>query len=165
MIPKKIIRFLEERASIGFAATRDGTLVPSGHRVSGWQIDATGGTLTAFVAPVANRFVEALVDNGRIALTFEEAGTHETYQIKGRYLSHRPARAADVDIAGRARERFAKAVRSLYPDDQLAAAMKASIPSPSLAVEIEVHEVFLQTPGPGAGSRIAPPPESEPSAQ
>ena len=34
----------------------------------------------------------------------------------------------------------------------------ASIPTPSLAVEIEVHEVFLQTPGPGAGRRVAPRP-------
>ena len=165
MIPRKIIRFLEERATLGFAATRDGGLVPCGHRVSGWQIDATGGTLTAFVAPFGNRLIGALVDNGRIALTFEELGTHETYQIKGRYLSHRPARPAEIEIAGRARERFAKAVRSLYHDEQLAGALKASIPTPNLAVEIEVHEVFLQTPGPGAGSRIVPAPEGEPSAR
>jgi hypothetical protein len=162
MIPKKIIRFLEERASIGFAATRDGNLVPCGHRVSGWQIDATGDALTAFVAPFA-RFVDALVDNGRIALTFEELGTHETYQIKGRYLSHRPARPAEINIADRTRERFVKTVRSLYADEQLAAALKASISTPNLAVEIEVHDVFLQTPGPGAGTRIVPAPEGEPS--
>ena len=30
--------------------------------------------------------------------------------------------------------------------------MAASIPAPSLAVEIDVHEVFLQTPGPGPGA-------------
>jgi hypothetical protein len=31
---------------------------------------------------------------------------------------------------------------------------------PSLAVDIEVHDVFVQTPGPGAGGRIAPPPDA-----
>jgi hypothetical protein len=157
MIPPKIIRFLEERASIGFAATRDGNLVPYGHRVTGWQIDAGGRTLTALVPPSSSgQLVESLLDNGRIAVTLEEVGTHETYQIKGRYLSHRPVRPTEVDIAGRARERFAKGVRTLFSDPQLAAALTASIGTPSLAVEIEVHEVFLQTPGPGAGRRIAP---------
>jgi hypothetical protein len=166
MIPVKIIRFLEERASLGVAATRDGNLVPRGHRVSGWQIDTAGRTLTAFISPSsATRFVEAALDNGRIAVTLEEIGTHETYQIKGQYLSHRPVRSAEIDIASRARERFAKQVRSLYPDDRIAAALRASIPTPSLAVEIEVQEVFIQTPGPDAGGRIAPPPDTEPSAR
>ena len=32
---------------------------------------------------------------------------------------------------------------------------------PSLAVEFEVLEIYLQTPGPGAGSRLIPPMESE----
>jgi hypothetical protein len=163
MIPAKVIRFLEERASLGFAATRDGNLVPCGHRVSGWQIDPTGRMLTALVAPSA-RLLEALLENGRIALTFEEVGTHETYQVKGRYLGHRPVQPLEIDIAARARERFVKGVRPLFPDEQAVAAFRASIPDPSVAVEIEVHEVFLQTPGPGAGSRIAPLPGAQASA-
>lgn len=164
MIPPKIIRFLEERASLGFAASRDGNLVPCGHRVSGWQIDASGRTLTAFVPQSsAGKLVESLLDNGRIAVTFEEVGTHETYQIKGQYLSHRPIRPAEIDIAGRARDRFAKGLRTSF-DPKPAAALMASIPTPSLAVEIEVHEVFLQTPGPEAGRRVAPS-DPEPSAR
>jgi hypothetical protein len=166
MIPAKILRFLEERASVGFAGTRDANLVPCGHRVSGWRIDAAGRTLTAFVPPSsAARLLEALSDNGRIACTFEEVGTHETYQIKGRCLSHRPVRPDEIEIASRTRERFAKALHALYPDAPLAPLLKASIPTPSLAVEIEVHEVFLQTPGPGAGARIAPPPDAEPGVR
>jgi hypothetical protein len=162
MIPGKIIRFLEERASAAFAGTRDASLVPCGHRVAGWQVDATGRTLTAFVAPSsATRLVEALTDNGRVAVTFEEIGTHETYQIKGRCVSHRPVQPVEHAIASRTRERFAKSLRSLYADDRLAALLTASIPTPTLAVEIAVEEVFLQTPGPGAGSRITPPPDAE----
>jgi hypothetical protein len=102
------------------------------------------------------RLLEALRDNGRIALTFEEIGTHETYQVKGRYLSHRPVEPAEIALAGATRERFARSVRSLSNDEQIAALMAASIPSPGVAVEIGVDEVFVQTPGPGAGARIAP---------
>ena len=159
MIPAKIIRFLEERANIAFAGTRDANLVPSGHRVSGWQADGSGRTLTAFVPlPWANRLVESLLDNGAIAVTIQEAGTHETYQFKGRYLSHRPVQPAEIAIATLARERFVKGLH--VSDERLASLVRASIPAPSLAVDIEVHEVFVQTPGPGAGSRIAPSPDA-----
>jgi hypothetical protein len=156
MIPPKIMRFLEERASVGFAGTRDRNLVPSGHRVCGWQIDGSGRTITAFMSEASSpRLLETLQDNGRIALTFEEIATHETYQIKGRYLRHRPVRPAEIDIADIARERFARSLRSLY-DEHVSALLAASIPAPDLAVDVGVDEVFLQTPGPGAGARIAP---------
>jgi hypothetical protein len=158
MIPGKIIRFLEERANIGFAGTRDRNLVPRGHRVSGWLIDAAGRTATALVPATSEReLVEALLDNGRIALTFEEVGTHETYQLKGRYIKHRPVDPSEVEIANRFRERFVRGLRALYPQD-VADWAGVSIPVPSLSVEVEVDEVFLQTPGPGAGARLAPPP-------
>jgi len=165
MIPGKILRFLDERANAGFAGTRDAALVPRGHRVVAWQVDAGGRTLTAYIpSSSAPQLVEHVQDNGRIALTFEEVGTHETYQIKGRCLSHRPVRPAEVDIARRTRERFTKGLRSFHADEQQAAMLAASIPPPTLAVEVEVHEVFLQTPGPGAGTRIVPPPDAERSA-
>jgi hypothetical protein len=41
--------------------------------------------------------------------------------------------------------------------------LNAYIQPPGLAVEFEVHEVFVQTPGPGAGARLAPPPEQTPA--
>ena len=166
MIPGKIVRFLEERANISFAGTRDANLVPRGHRVSGWLIDAGGRTLTAFIPESSvPHLVEALLENGRIAVTFEEVGTHETYQLKGRYVSHRPVQPTEIAIVNRARERFMKGIRGLYTDPGVADLMGASIPAPRLAVEIEVQEVFLQTPGPGAGTRLAPPPETEVGAR
>jgi hypothetical protein len=165
MIPAKIVRFLEERANIGFAGTRDANLVPRGHRVCGWQIAPDGRTLTAFVpAASAEPIVAALRENGRMAITLEEVGTHETYQIKGRYVSHRPVRPSEVEFANRARERFLKGVRT-FLDDHLIAAMNLSIPAPGLAVEIAVEEVFLQTPGPDAGTRLVPLPEAEAHAR
>jgi hypothetical protein len=166
MIPGKIVRFLEERANVGFAGTRDRNLVPSGYRVCGWQVDGTGRTLTIFVPQASEApLVGALLDDSPIAVTIEEVGTHETYQIKGRYLRHRPVLPTEIDIANRARERFARSLRSLYADERVAAALTASVPAPSVAVEVEARELFLQTPGPGAGGRIIPPPEEAPSAR
>jgi hypothetical protein len=129
--------------------------------VSGWRIGPGGRTFTAFLPDSSvPHLLEALLDNGRLAVTLEEVGTHETYQIKGRYVSHRPVQPTDIDLARRVRERFVKGVRSLYPQAGAAERLGASVPAPSVAVEIEVDEVFLQTPGPGAGTRLAPPPDA-----
>jgi hypothetical protein len=53
-------------------------------------------------------------------------------------------------------ETLADNVRPLYVDapDQL---LQAYITDPELAVEFDVREVYLQTPGPGAGTRLVPP--------
>jgi hypothetical protein len=161
MIPNKIIRFLEERANLGFAGTRDAALVPVGHRLSAWQVDAAGRALTAFMLPFSEaRLVESLRDNGAIALTIGEVTTHETYQIKGRYLSHRPVQGVEAEMADRVRERLAKALHAQYHDERIVPFVRASIPAPTLAVAVQVTEVFVQTPGPGAGERIAPPPDA-----
>jgi hypothetical protein len=157
MIPGKIIRFLEQHANVAFAGTRNQDLVPYGHSVSGWRVGADGRSLTALIAErFTNRLVESLEDNGEFALTVEEFPSHETYQFKGRYLRHRPLQPQDVEVVDRIRERFLKCVRPLYsdaPEDLL----KAFILKPCLAVEFEVSEIYLQTPGPGAGTRLVPP--------
>jgi hypothetical protein len=156
-IPGRIARFLDQHANLAFAGTRNRDLVPYGHRVSGWRLAADGRTLTAFVAErFTARLVESLEDNGELAVTIEEFPSHETYQFKGRYRAHRPLRQEDFDIVERARERFVRSVRPLYPDapEHL---LRAYILPPAIAVEFEVREVYLQTPGPRAGSRLVPP--------
>jgi hypothetical protein len=52
-------------------------------------------------------------------------------------------------------------VRSLRPiyADVPEDALNAFVSDASLAIEFEVLEIFLQTPGPGAGTRIVPPAE------
>jgi hypothetical protein len=166
VIPSKIIRFLEERANIGFAGARDGNLIPRGHRISGWRADPSGRTITVFIpASWTAGLFDALRNNGQIAITVEEVGTHETYQIKGRYLSDRAVRPDEVDIASESRERFVRALLAMFPGESVGAMLRGSLPSPSVAVEIEVREVFLQTPGPEAGRRLAPAPQDEVAAR
>src|SRR6188768_2688144 len=104
MIPEKIARFLEERATAALAATRDEALVPAGHRVSGWIVSPDRRTMTIFVPdPFATRMVESLAANGQIAVTLEEFPSHETYQLKGRYRAHRPLEPGEHEHVNRTR--------------------------------------------------------------
>jgi hypothetical protein len=157
VIPDKITRFLDQ-ANLAFAGTRNRELVPRGHRVSGWRLGADGRTLTAIISEqYTDHLVESLEDNGEFALTVEEFPSHETYQFKGRYRSHRPLQDEDLHAVDRIRDRFVKGMRHLYADAP-EPLLKAFILRPSMAVEFEVREVYLQTPGPGAGTRLVPPP-------
>jgi hypothetical protein len=156
VIPGKIVRFLEQRANVAFAGTRSRDLVPFGHRASGWCIGADGRTLTAFLPePISAGLVESLEENGELALTVEEFPAHETYQFKGRYVRHRPVQREDIDIVDRIRERFLKNMRTVYPHAPEGAVGRLISP-PGLAVEFEVFEIYVQTPGPGAGARLTP---------
>jgi hypothetical protein len=156
MIPGKIVRFLEQFANVAFAGTRDANLVPHGHRVSGWGVGSEGRTLTALLsAPVSGDLLESLQGNGQFALTVEEFPSHETYQFKGRYLRHRPTQPEDLVYVGRIRDRFIKGLRHAFSDvpEHL---LTAFVDNPGLAIEFEVREIYLQTPGPGAGTRLVP---------
>ena len=138
MIPEKIARFLEQRANLAFAGTRNRDLVPFGHRVSGWCIGADGRTITGFLPePFTAGLVESLQQNGELALTVEDFPAHETYQFKGRYVRHRPAHPADIDIVDRIRERFMKNMRAVFPAVP-EVIVGAFISKPALAVEFEV---------------------------
>ena len=155
MIPGKIVRFLE-RANVAFAGTRDRELVPHGHRVAGWSVSADARTLTALI-PESSRdhLIESLTENGQFSMTMEEYPSHEAYQFKGRYVQHRPVRPEDVEASDRIRERFLKSLRPFFPPGA-DHPIRAFIPQPGIAVEIEVLEIFVQTPGPGAGARLIP---------
>ena len=157
-IPGRILRFLEH-ANLAFAGTRNDELVPYGHRVSGWLVDADGRTLTALVAAsFTARLIESLEDNGEVALTVEEFPSHETYQFKGRCVRHRAVQEEDLEAVDRIRKRFSKSVGRVFTDAP-EILLNRFIQAPVIAVEFEVHEIYLQTPGPGAGSRLVPPAE------
>jgi hypothetical protein len=159
VIPGKIIRFLEQHANVAFAGLRDRDLVPFGHRVSGWSVGADQRTMTIFFPnDFTERLIELLLENGELAVTIEESGSNETYQFKGRYRHHREIRENDFESVERIRRRFVRNLKEFYSHAP-EAVLQAFVSPPSLAVDFDVLEVYLQTPGPGAGTRLIPPAE------
>ena len=155
MIPGKIARFLD-RANVSHAGTRDRNLVPHGHRVSGWRLGGDGQTLTVLLPEGARpHLIESLEDNGQFSVTVEEYPAHETYQFKGRYVRHRAVDGEDIEVADRVRERFLSSVIQLF-GEAASGPIRAFSQRPSLAVEFLISEIYVQTPGPGAGVRLFP---------
>ncbi len=157
MIPGKIIRFLEQYGNVGAAGTRDRDLVPFGHRVYGWRVGADQRTMTILVPDeFTARLVDSLQHNAELAVTVEAFPSHETYQFKGRYLSHREVTPEDLEAVEQVRRRFLNSAKTIFLDHH-EDVLKAFVNLPALAVEFEVVEVYVQTPGPGAGTRLIPP--------
>jgi len=157
MIPGFIVEFLG-RASVGVIGTRDASLAPHLHFVSGWFVHADGASVVGLVPDsLRDHLSDGLMPGGRIALVAEVIGPHETYQLKGRYLEHRPAQASDGPVYRACRQRFVTAVqehlKGRFREDDLA----ARVHEPAIAVRFAVEEIFLQTPGPAAGRRVFPP--------
>ena len=159
-IPGRILRFLEQYANLAFAGTRDRDLVPYGHRVSGWLVGADGRTLTALVAEhfTAN-LVESLRGQRRVRAHGRGVPVARDLSVQGPLPAPPAVQREDIEVVDRIRERFLKSVRHVYTDapEHL---LNAYIQTPGLAVEFDVREIFLQTPGPGAGDRLVPPAET-----
>ena len=158
-IPDVIARFLEDRSTVGVASTRDRDLRPRIHYLSGWSVAEGGRELLCLVGRgFTDGLAETLRESPLLAVTIEHIGPHETYQFKGVVVGSRGAEPADREVWERIRRRFSEAVRRVDPhlgleDPQL----RDYIPPPETALRLSLREIFLQTPGPGAGRRLVPP--------
>ncbi|HEU0008171.1 MAG TPA: hypothetical protein VFS12_19470 [Terriglobia bacterium] len=151
-----ILKFLQDRGAIAVSGTRDANRVPHVHYVSGWDVEPDQQTIRCSInRAYLDQLFDSLEDNGQFSLTVEQIGTHETYQFKGNYAGS--AEPNDTDFAAHRRmtERFAKAVSVLFGHSE--EDCRAYIWQPSVVVRFTVREIFLQTPGPGAGHRVFPP--------
>jgi hypothetical protein len=158
MIPGKILAFLEDEGTVGISGTRDANLIPHIHYVSGWSVEPDQRTVRCSIAEgYTTPLLSSLEDNGQFSLTVEKIGSHETYQFKGEFVRDTQPSDADLVAHKRIQDRFAKVVSRFfsYPEDLC----RAYIPRPGLVICFAVREIFLQTPGPGAGRRLYPPEE------
>jgi hypothetical protein len=155
MIPDRVVEVLHGPAFMQIG-TRDEALRPAHTFAVGAMVHEDRRTVTVFVpAARSGRVLRDLTENGRIALGVALA-SHEAYQLKGTYLSSRP-----TDDADRARQ-------EVYRSALLASALAAGFPdaiarpltlglahTPGVAITFRAAEVFLQTPGPGAGTLLS----------
>jgi len=155
MIPDRVIEMLHGPSYLQLG-TRDDNLRPA-HTVSvGAMVHEDRRTVTVFVPTArAERILPDLETNGRVALGIAQA-SHEAYQLKGAYLSTRPTDATDLARQEAYRKALlADALRAGYPEEIARPLTQGFAYTPSVAITFRADEVFLQTPGPDAGSPLS----------
>jgi len=155
VIPDRVIEVLHGPAFMQIG-TRDGDLRPAHTTVVGAVVHEDRETVTVFVpAAYSGRLLSDLENNGRVALGAGLA-SHEAYQLKGTYVSSRPTDSKDLARQEAYRAALlAHAIESGYPAEIARPLTLGFAYSPGVAITFRAEEIFLQTPGPGAGNRMA----------
>src|SRR5262245_33880310 len=154
MIPERVVEVLHGPA-VMMVGTRDAELRPAHTVVIGAVVHDDRETLTFFVPESRSaKVLEHLRDNGKVALAFGLM-SHEAYQVKGAYLSSRPTDDHDIAIQDTYRSKMLEASRQIFPVEIAKPLVLGFRYRPGVAITFRVEEVFLQTPGPGAGSKMA----------
>ena len=154
MIPEELVEYLH--GPMGFVlGTRDASLRPCVTWVSGAKADAANDEITMYLAEVYNgRALRNLEDNGMVALTCGHGPAHETFQFKGKFVESRPSSEQDIAIQELYKSKTSAHYGGNYGEEARAVFDTLAL-HPSTAVRFKVTEIFDQTPGPNAGSRIA----------
>jgi hypothetical protein len=155
MIPDRVIEVLTGPSFLQIG-TRDENFRPAHTYAVGAMVHEDRQTVTVFVPTArAARILPHLEANRRIALGIAQA-SHEAYQLKGTYLTTRPTDADDLARQEAYRRALlADALQAGFPEEIARPLTQGFAYTPSIAITFRADEVFLQTPGPGAGSRLS----------
>jgi hypothetical protein len=147
---------LRERLAEGYAAvaaTSDERLRPELARVWGMEVSPDGRQVTFCVeAPPGSRMRANLERGSMVAITATKPTTYRSMQVKGRIVGVWEATEADLARAQAQRDAFATDVVPLGIDP--ARGVRFIREEALFAAAIAVEELYDQTPGPAAGTRL-----------
>lgn len=152
MLDPELAAFLQEGIAIELG-TRNDRLEPNGTRVVAVVVDADGRHLVAYLPEAsAPRVLPDLESNGQVAIVFSRPPDERACQVKGLFAGAQPASPGERPQVQAQWDRWLDRLASIG----LARPMFDHYPPwPCLAVRVRVEAIFNQTPGPGAGGRVA----------
>jgi hypothetical protein len=137
-----------------YFATRDAALVPESMVAMGIKVHEAGCSVTAYLPEALSGATLAnLRDNGQVAITLSRPRDHLTVQIKGTFVSVRRSTEAEKELQAVFRAALVEQFASVCGIPR--SLTRSIVWWPSLAVEVTVHAVYDQTPGPNAGEPLA----------
>jgi hypothetical protein len=147
-IPEDLVAFVEG-GTVSWLATCDAARTPEVARVRGARVEGTRRALTVFIpSEQSGKTFENLRASPRIAVSFCRITDYRAVQIKGEVLSVRPSDDGEREIQARNMSAFADdCVKLGHPR----APLERFTYWPSMAALVRVDELFVMTPGQGAG--------------
>ncbi len=132
--------------------TRDSDLVPEYNRGLGAYVTGSNIIKVHIAKITSERALSNLEDNGMIALTMGNVQTYETYQAKGKAISFLDATEEEQKKVEEYMRNIDEVLVQLFG---MASRAVYTFPhNPTVVIEIEVQELFDQTPKIGAGERL-----------
>jgi hypothetical protein len=151
VISEEVFAFLAGGKSL-VVGTRDAQLVPEVARAVGLRVGPDRLHLSVFLPDAAAaRTLHNLRENGRIAIAISNPPDHRSLQLKGQVTGLRPATEEDAAAVLAYVGQVSQVLDVLGLPAHLVARINCL---PCTRAEVRVEEIFLQTPGPGAGSAL-----------
>jgi hypothetical protein len=156
VLDPELAAFLQSGVSM-HAASCDASRVANLSRPLGCRVSPDRTRVTVFLlASHSGGMLADMRANGRIAVVFSLPRTHRTIQLKGSDAAVEPLQDGDHILVARHREDFVKELTHLGYEPSLPALLLAGARGDLIAVTFTVEAVFVQTPGPTAGTPLKP---------
>jgi len=156
-IPDKIKAFIESGTSV-VVGTRDLGLVPEIVRVWGPRVSEDGKCVSVCVAlATSGKTRDNLDSNGRISASFTLPTNLQSVQLKGTWIETTEPNAEDLAAVERHREAFSSLNEQIgIPRRATDTLWRRELETSPVLVKLRfaTEQVFDQTPGPHAGSRL-----------
>lgn len=150
-IPAELAAFLEEPLFVD-VATRSGAMLPEATDATAMTVDAAQGLVTLYIPErSAGPTLANLRDNGQIAVNASRPSDHRTIQLKGTFVSERPADESERELQLRYLQGMIPRMGMIGIPQSVCLRM---VYWPSRVVRFAVRDIFVQTPGPNAGRRL-----------
>jgi hypothetical protein len=152
MIAPELARFLQEGLGIHIG-TRNEQLEPNGARAVALKVEDDGGHVVVYLARVAAlRLMPDLKSNGLAAISVARPTDERACQLKGTFVSSRPARTNEREFVMRQFEDF---LQSLERIGIPRSGTQNWVTWPAVAIRVRVTALFDQTPGAKAGTPLS----------
>jgi hypothetical protein len=152
MIDTELAGFLQEGIAIQLG-TRNADLEPNGVRVVAATVEEDGTHLVAHVPTISvSHVLPDLESNGLAALVFARPPDERSCQVKGTFAGVRPSTEDERAVVQAQWDRWLDRLATIGLPRP---AFEHWLTWPCVAIRVRVTAIFNQTPGPGAGGRLA----------
>ena len=152
MIDAELALFLQQGLAINIG-TRDATLAPHAAYAPAALVEPDGMHIVIYVPAVgAGPVLADLLHNGQAAVVFARPMDDRACQVKGTYVSHRPA---GDDERPRVQAQWQGFLQQLEMIGTPGESTRTWMTWPCVAIRLRVTALFNQTPGPDAGARLS----------
>jgi hypothetical protein len=137
-------------------ASRNAEFVADAVRGCGCRVSRNRREVTVLVEPGrAGTLLDDIAANGMVAVVFSQPSTHRTIQLKGSDARIVAVTAADRAVAARHLRAWTEDLCRMGYGAAFADTVRGR-PERLAAIRFTPSAAFQQTPGPGAGQRLAP---------
>jgi len=154
LLDAELAGFIQGGVSV-VVASRNADLVTDVVRGCGCRVARDRRQVTVLVEAVRGcTLLDDIAANGMIAVVFSQPSSHRTIQLKGSDAHVVAVTAADRAAATRHHEQWCADLRSIGYSREFADVLHGR-PARLAAIRFTPTAAFQQTPGPGAGQRLA----------